>query len=250
MRRTAEAVMTQENINNKDRASEWFVPKFGPPRFRYVIGMLFLPYTGMVLSFTIIGSMIAEHIYWDRVIAIVIVYFLGLGVAAHALDAFGSEGRPWGSTFTKSQLWIIATVSLVLAYLIAIYYMVRYVPWLWVIALLEGFFVFAYNLEWFNGKFHKDGWFAFSWGFLPLLAGYMIQTNGVNPEAFCLGLSMALFSLIEIKASRPYKALKSRSIDLEDHERHLKERYEVILKSISLGIILLGIGLLIWRIRG
>jgi hypothetical protein len=249
MKRSSKVGMTREGVNNKDRGSEWFVPKFGPPRFRYVIGMLFLPYTGMVLSFTIIGSMIAEHIFWDRVIAIVIVYFLGLGFAAHALDAIGSKGRPWGSTFTKSQLWFIATVSLVLAYLIAIYYMVLYVPWLWVIALLEGFFVFAYNLEWFGGKFHKDGWFAFSWGFLPLLAGYMVQTNGVSPEALGLGLSMALFSLIEIKASRPYKALKSRSIDLEEHEKHIKERYEVILKSISLGVILLGIGFLIWRIR-
>jgi hypothetical protein len=251
MKRSSKVGMTREGVNNKDRASEWFVPKFGPPRFRYMIGMLFLPYTGMVLSFTIIGSMIAKNIFWDRVIAIVIVYFLGLGIAAHALDALGSKGqRPWGSTFTKFQLWIIATVSLLLAYLIAIYYMVLYVPWLWVIALLEGFFVFAYNLEWFGGKFHKDGWFAFSWGFLPLLAGYMVQTNRVSPEALGLGLSMALFSLIEIKASRPYKALKSRSIDLDEHEKHLRERYEVILKSISLGVIFLGIGLLIWRLRG
>jgi hypothetical protein len=243
--------MTEESFNNKDRGSEWFVPKFGPPRFRSVIGMLFLPYTGMVLSFTIIGSMIAEHIYWDRVIAIVIVYFLGLGIAAHALDALGSKGKkPWGSTLTKSQLWIIATVSLVLAYLIAIYYMVLHVPWLWVIALLEGFFVFSYNLEWFDGKFHKDGWFAFSWGFLPLLAGYMIQTNGVSPEALGLGLAMALFSLIEIKASRPYKALKSRFTELDINEKHFMDRYEVILKSISLGVILLGAGLLIWRLRG
>lgn len=243
--------MTQESIHNNDRGSEWFVPKFGPSRFRFVIGMLFLPYTGMVLFYAVIGSMIAKHISWDRVIAIVIVYFLGLGIAAHALDALGSKGlRPWGSIFTKSQLWIIATVSLLLAYLIAIYYMVLYVPWLWVIAVLEGFFVFAYNLEWFGGKLHKDGWFAFSWGFLPLLAGYMIQTNGLSLEALGLGLSMALFSLIEIKASRPYKALKRRSQDLDDNEKLLIERYEVILKSISLGVIFLGIGLLIWRIRG
>lgn len=235
--------------DERDRGSEWFVPKFGHPRFRRAIGMLFLPYTGMVLSFTVIGSMIAERIYWDRIIAIVIVYFLGLGIAAHALDALGSKGgKPWGSIFTKSQLWVMAVASLVCAYLIAIYYMVLYVPWLCVVAILEGFFVFAYNLEWFGGNFHKDGWFAFSWGFLPLVAGYMIQTNGINLVALCLGLSMALFSLIEIKASRPYKALKSRLNELDDHEKVLMERYEVILKSISLGVILLGVGLLIWRL--
>lgn len=240
----------QKDMNDRDRGSEWFVPNFGSPRFRYVIGMLFLPYTGMVLSFTVIGSMIAEHIFWDRLIAIVIVYFLGLGVAAHALDAVGSKGKPWGSIFTRSQLWVLAIGSLLLAYLIAIYYMVLYVPRLWVIAILEGFFVFAYNLEWFNGKFHKDGWFAFSWGFLPLLAGFMIQTNGISPGALGLGLSMAFFSLIEIKASRPYKVLKSRAMGLDDHEKYFMDRYEMILKSISLGVILLGVSLLIWRISG
>ena len=243
--------MLQKNVDEGNRASEWFVPKWGPAKFRFVIGMLFLPYTAMVVSFAVIGSMTAERIHWDRVIAIVFVYFLGLGVAAHALDAVGSKGgKPWGNTFTKTQLWVLAGVSLVIAYLIAIYYMVLYVPWLWIIAIMEGFFVFAYNLEWFKGKFHKDGWFAFSWGFLPLTAGYMIQTNRISLEVSCLGLAMALFSLIEIKASRPYKALKGRLNDLDDDEKHLMERYEVILKSISLGVILLGVGLLIWRIRG
>ena len=39
--------------------NEWFVPKFGPVRFRVFVGLLFLPYTGMCLSFAIIGSMLA-----------------------------------------------------------------------------------------------------------------------------------------------------------------------------------------------
>ena len=38
-----------------DRRTEWFVPAFGPERFRLAVGLLFLPYTGMVLSFTVIG---------------------------------------------------------------------------------------------------------------------------------------------------------------------------------------------------
>ena len=70
-----------------DRKSEWFVPQFGPERFRSLVGLLFLPYTGMVLSFAAIGSMVADPIYWDRVLAITVIYFLGLGIGAHALDA-------------------------------------------------------------------------------------------------------------------------------------------------------------------
>ncbi len=232
-----------------DRGTEWFVPKFGPPRFRSMVGLLFLPYTGMVLSFSVIGSMLADRIYWDRVLAIGVIYFLGLGISAHALDALGNKGqKPWGSALTTWQLWLLAIFSLIVAYLIAIYYMVRYVPLLWVIAIAEGFFVFAYNLEWFEGRFHTDKWFAFSWGFLPVLAGYVMQTNRISIEALALALSMAFLSTVEIKASRPYKNIKGGFHILHDDEKFIMISYELILKCLSLGVILLGAGLMIWRI--
>ncbi len=239
--------MTESEIPASDRRSEWFVPKFGPPKFRSAMGLLFLPYTGMVLSYAMIGSMLTDKIYWDRVLAIVVIYFLGLGIAAHALDALGgTSGKPWGSVFTRRQLWSLAILSLAFAYLLAIYYMVRFVPLLWLVAIAEGFFVFAYNLELFQGRFHTDHWFAFSWGFLPVLAGYIMQTNKISIAALTLGISTAFFSFVEIKASRPYKDLKRLPI-LQDEEKSLMVRYEAILKSISLGVIFLGGGMLIWR---
>jgi hypothetical protein len=234
-----------------DRTSEWFVPAFGSPKFRFFVGMLFLPYTGMVIAFTVVGAMLAETIYWDRVLATAVVYFLGLGIAAHALDAAGSkEAKPWGTLFTKAQLWLMAVISLIIAYLIAIYYMVLHVPFLWIVAVLEGFFVFAYNLEWFGGKLHTDAWFAFSWGFLPVCAGYIMQTNRISLEALALAGSMALFSRVEIKASRPYKSLKRKENGLNKEEREMMQRYEAILKSISIGVLLLGAGLLLRRAFG
>src|SRR5919197_1448517 len=154
-----------------DRRSEWFVPAYGPERFRVAVGLLFLPYTAMVLGFTVIGSMLAPAIHWDRVAAIVLIYFVA-------------------------------------AYAIGIWYMVRYTPLLWLIAIPEGFFLLAYNLEWFGGRFHRDSWFALSWGALPVLAGYILQTNAISISAVAVAVAMALFSLIEIRASRPYKELR------------------------------------------
>src|SRR5512145_1078731 len=123
----------------------------------------------MVLSFSAIGSLLAASVSYERLLAIVVVYFFGLGIAAHALDALGSKGtKPWGTVFTRPQLWLVAIAALVIAYGVAVYYMVRYVPALWVLAIVEGFFVFAYNLEWFAGRFHTDAWFAVSWGALPV----------------------------------------------------------------------------------
>jgi len=233
------------------RGGEWFVPKWGPLKFRTFIGLLFLPYTGMVLSFAVIGSLLTEQIHYDRLLAIVIIYFFGLGIAAHALDALGSKVRkPWGNVFTKTELWSVAIISLVIAYGIASYYMILHVPLLWIIALIEGFFVFAYNLEWFAGRFHTDRWFAFSWGSMPVLAGYVLQTNRVSIPALVLAVAMGLFSLVEIKTSRPYKELKRRWPDLDSEEQALLQRYESLLKCISLGVILLGSGLLLWRAIG
>jgi hypothetical protein len=203
----------------------------------------------MVVSFSTIGGMLAPSLHWDRAAAVAVIYFLGLGIGAHALDALGSkENKPWGEVFTVRQLWIAAGLSLGSAYLIAIYYMVRFVPVLAILAVLEGFFVFAYNLEWFKGRFHTDGWFAFSWGFLPVMAGYVIQTNTISFTAILVALSMSLFSLVEINASRPYKELKKRGDLLEEAEGALMMKYEMILKSISLGVIALGLGLLLFRL--
>ena len=241
-----------KTIEHGDRRTEWFVPSFGPEKLRTFIGLLFLPYTAMVLSYTVMGSMLADHIYWDRVAAIVLIYFLALGIGGHALDAIGSRGfKPWGTNFSESNLRLLSITSIAGAYAIGIYYMVMYTPLLWLIAIPEGFFLVAYNLELFNGKFHSDGWFAFSWGSLPVLAGYILQTNQVSLAALLMAASMGMVSLVEIKTSRPYKHLKRLVMTTgQPIEGDQIQRLESILKSLSIGVILMGVGLVVWRVEG
>jgi hypothetical protein len=235
----------------KDRRAEWFVPAFGPLPFRVFVGLLFLPYTGMVLAYVVIGSMLADEIHWDRVGAILAIYFLALGIGAHALDAVGSSGaKPWGQLFSRGQLWALAVISVAAAYAIGIYYMVLHAPLLWLIAIPEGFFVFAYNLEWFKGRFHTDAWFAISWGSLPVLAGYILQTNHLSIAALLVAAAMGLLSLVEIKASRPYKEMKRAAAGTAAAGVAYVPQFEAILKSVSLGVILLGAGMAAWRWLG
>ncbi len=236
-----------------DRRSEWFVPSWGPLKVRVLIGLLFLPYTGMVLAYTIIGAMLAEQVHWDRVGAIAVIYFFALGIGAHALDAVGSKSlKPWGSVFSDWSLWVLALSSITIAYIVGIYYTMLYAPLLSLIAIAEGFFLFTYNLECFGGRFHTDAWFAVSWGTLPVLAAYILQTNRISLAALIVATSTGLLSLVEIKVSRPYKALKRRlaamGTENAPEQRELLQRFELILKSLSLGVILLGIGLLAWRV--
>jgi len=202
----------------------------------------------MVLAFTVIGGMLADQVFWDRVAAIVVIYFLALGIAAHALDAIGGKGqtKPWGNHFEKKTLWALALCSLIAAYGIGFYYILFATPLLFVIAILEGFFLFAYNLEPFEGRFHTDTWFAFSWGVLPVLGGYIIQTNGLSISAIVIAIAMGLFSFVEINASRPYKEIKRSS---EADFLPFQFKYEQILKGISLGVILLALSMVFRRLN-
>lgn len=230
------------------RIDEWFVPKFGSLRFRVFIGMLFLPYTGMCISFVIIGSMLADDIHWDRVAAIAIIYFLGLGISAHILDAIGSKTKPWDDVFSKKSMLMLAISSLIIAYAIGIYYILAYNLYgLAIIAILEGFFLLAYNLELFNARFHNNISFAFSWGSLPLLAGYFIQTNSISLLAIIASISAAIISYAEITISRRYKAIK-RSKRKEQGDILLANRYESMLKSMSISTIIIGVVFVVLRV--
>jgi len=232
----------------KDRRTEWFVPRIGPVKFRVFIGLLFLPYTGMVLAYTVLGATLAGTVQPQRVAALAIVYFLALGIAAHALDALANGGvKPWGSHFSPALLRGLVVGSLVPAGALGVLYALRGTPLLWPIGLLEFFFLFAYNLGWFKGRFHTDGWFAFSWGMLPVLAGYAMQSNRLSIASLLVAVAAGLFSLVEITASRPYKLLK-RTPGQEAAGLRAIASYERILKSISLGVIFMALGMLVWRL--
>ncbi|MFQ6025705.1 MAG: hypothetical protein ACE5JT_04235 [Nitrosopumilaceae archaeon] len=215
----------------KDRLSEWFVPKFGSESFRLGIGILFLPYTGMVVSFAAWGSL-AGSFSLERLVAICLLYFLALGVSAHCLDALAGKTKPWGF-LSKKKLWAISMTSLGGAFIIGLHYAFLDSPLLIPIGIAETFFLFAYNLELFGGKFHNNASFVISWGALPVLAGAAIQTNSISSEGLVLcGIASAL-SYVLIKTSRKYKDLRSQSADYS-----LIYKKEVILKLVSLGVII------------
>lgn len=232
---------------DKTRINEWFVPKFGPVKFRAFIGLLFLPYTGMCVSFALTGSMIHPTIDWVRVWAIGIIYFFALGLSAHCADALGSKGqKPWGKYFSKLELKIMMILGLVMAYSIGVYYMIFFTPMLWPIAILEGFFVFAYNFELVGGFFHHNFWFAVSWGSLPFLAGYIMQANSYQMIILPLLGSIVTFvvSYIEIRISREYKEIIKNNTVIY----HLKlKKLEATLKILSLCTIIVSLLIIIVR---
>ncbi len=215
----------------QDRTSEWFVPKFGSRNFRISIGILFLPYTSIVTCFAAWGSLSGEFEI-ERLVAICVMYFLAIGVAAHFLDAVGGKTKPWGD-LPKRKLVTIAMVALGITFTIGLYYAFLDSPLLFPIGIIEGFFLFAYNLELFGGRFHNNISTVISWGILPVFAGSAIQTNSISLETILLSGIAAAITYVLIINSRKYKLLKINHGD----ESSIRKK-EIILKIITLGVII------------
>lgn len=204
-----------------------FVPKFGPRKFRLFAGLSFYPYSLMNASYVLIGSLLAPSVHFDRMAGLALVYLLAVGVAAHSLDAM-APNKPWGDFLSHRQLWVLTLASLIPALAIGLYYALTFAPLLLPVGVVELFFLVAYNLEIFQSRFHTDFWFATSWGFLPVLAGFVVQTNSVSLASLGGGLFGFCTAYVEISASRPYKALKRRQDDVSP----VASKLESVLKGI------------------
>jgi len=200
----------------QDRTDEWFVPKFGSRNFRRTIGILFLPYTSIVICFAALGSLSGQFEI-ERLAAICIIYFLALGVSAHLLDAIGGKTKPWGD-LPKKKLWLISMIVLGIAFSIGMYYVFLDSPLLFAIGVVEVFFLFAYNLELFGGKFHNNASTIFSWAILPVFAGSAIQTNSITIEAVMICGVSSIITYVLITTSRKYKHLKGHLVYLEQQK--------------------------------
>ena len=215
----------------QDRTDEWFVPKFGSRNFRRTIGILFLPYTSIVTCFAALGSLSGQFEI-ERLAAICIIYFLALGISAHLLDAIGGKTKPWGD-LPKKKLWLLSMIVLGIAFSIGMYYAFLDSPLLFVIGIVEGFFLFAYNLELFGGKFHNNASTIFSWAILPVFAGSAIQTNSITIEAVMICGVSSIITYVLITTSRKYKHLK------QNNGNYLEiKKCESILKIITICVLI------------
>lgn len=214
-----------------DRTSEWFVPKFGPRNFRVSIGILFLPYTGIVTCFAAWGSL-SGSFGIERLAAICVVYFLSVGICAHCLDAIGGKTRPWGE-LPRRKLALVGLGALGIAFAIGLYYAFLDSPLLFPIGIAEGFFLFAYNLELFGGRFHNNASTVLSWGILPVFAGSAIQTNSISVETLALACASAVITYALIVTSRKYKELKRGNGDPDEIRKK-----EIILKVLAIGVVI------------
>lgn len=235
----------------------WYA--FEGSRWAEFLTILHPPYTGMVLCYVALGAFLAPTVHWDRLFWSLVAYFLGLGIGAHALDQL--SGRPYGRSLTERELWLIGIGTLALASLIGVYYAVTLSPWLWLLIVAGAFFAVAYPLgHLFGGRFHTDGWFVVSWGMLPFLTSYFLQTLTITISALLMAGALGGTAAMEITLSRWVRALRKRPARLlMIHDDGSEEAWEFqrligkperALKLLVITVYLLTAAIGAWRLVG
>jgi hypothetical protein len=220
--------------------------------------LLHPPYTLWHLSYVAIGAAVATTIDARWLAETLGGFFLGVGVAAHALDEL--NGRPLRTRIPGAVLWALAGAGLAGAVALGVDGVVEVSPWIAVFIVVGAFLVVAYNLEVLGGAFHSDVWFALAWGAFPALTSSFVQQGRVTVEAVLVALACAAVSGAQRVLSTPVRRLRrhvvsvSGELVLDDGRREgvdaaaLRSAPETALRILSFALPLLAAGLVLSRL--
>jgi hypothetical protein len=181
-----------------------------PGGWRDYVTLLHLPYTAWHISYVVIGACLAPHVPWGRTALTAAAFFLGLGVAAHALDEL--NGRPLKTQIPTAVLVGLAVASLAAAVAIGVGVAIADDLWLLPFIAFGGFIVCAYNLELFGGAFHNGWWLALSWGAFPIVTAYFAAAERIRAEALLAGAFGALLIGAQRTLSTPVRDVRRRTV--------------------------------------
>jgi hypothetical protein len=175
--------------------------------------LLHPPYTLWHLSYVAMGAATVPEVDLYRLGMSLLGFFLGVGLAAHALDELRS--RPLGTSISDRVLQGVAIVSLAGAAVVGVVGTVQVSAWLAAFIVVGAFLVVAYNLELFGGAFHSDLWFAIAWGGFPALTGAFAQDGRLQVEGVLIAVACVAISAAQRVLSTPVRRLRRRVVAVE-----------------------------------
>lgn len=181
--------------------------------WRDYITLLHPPYTLWHLSYVVLGAALSPTLRYDRLGATVLAFFLALGIAGHAMDELA--GRPLRTWIPAPILLGMAAGGLSGAVALGLAGVVAVSPFLLAFIAFGLFIAPAYNLEWFGGRFHSDGWFAAAWGAFPLLTGYFASSGELGPAALAGATVAFSLSLAQRSLSRRVRSVRREVRSIE-----------------------------------
>jgi hypothetical protein len=220
--------------------------------------MLHLPYTLMVLSFVVVGAAVSPQFSWTILGITLLAYFLGLGIGAHLLDQLPGMGSHYVRHWPAWALWVGGLLTIGAGIGIGIYGAYYLHSWgLLVLVAIQAVCAFGYPLApVFKGYLHRDSVFAISWGALPFLTSFYVQTLSVTAGAIVLAATFAAVAVVEIKISRLARELRAEARTATPAQTGPAgpaapfHRLDAALQALSAGTVLLGVGLLVSRLSG
>jgi hypothetical protein len=217
-----------------------------PGAWRDYVTLIHWPYTLWNLAYVCIGAALAPAWLPGRLVAGLVAFFLGLGIAAHALDEL--KGRPLGTRIPSPVLWGLAGGALAGAVGIGVAAAIVWTPWLLAFVAFGAFMVCAYNLELFGGRFHGDWQLALAWGATPILSAYLVAAEKLTWQAGFAALFGVLLIVAQRRLSTPVRAVRRRMPEVEDAARAaLIAGAEDALQAMMAAVVALAIALVILR---
>ena len=211
--------------------------------------ILHLPYTIMCISFLGIGFGLSGTVRWGVFAATAVAYFLGLGVAAHAFDQLPNMGSNYVKHWTPHHLLIIGLCAIIVSVSIGIYIMNTLWAYhlLWLIPI-QTFFVWAYpNANFMYGRFHTDKWFAVSFGFLPVVIGYYLNTLSFDLWVIPWAMVGFFISLGQINLSRESRRIR-KLVWAHDDISQARRKIDIALIDLCVITYMLAIAVLIMAV--
>ena len=213
-----------------------------PGGWRDYVTVLHPPYTAWHLSYVVLGAALAPE-WRPGILGLALAaFFLGMGVAAHALDEL--QGRPLQTRIGKKTLVALAAVSLAGAAAIGVVAAVETSLWLLVFVVAGTFLAVAYNLELFAGRMHGTLWFALGWGALPVLATYYAAAETIRAEAVAAAVFAVLVSWTQRVLSTPVRAQRR----VEGALTPVGRQFELGLRLLSAAMVALAVALVLLRV--
>ena len=170
-----------------------------------LIALLRPPYTAWHLSHVAIGAAVAPRIDWQVLAATLLAFFLGTGVAAHAIDE--RNGRPLHTALSDRTLTLLAVGGLLGSLAVAAIGAVRLSPWVLAWAGVGVLLAAGYGLE-KPAALHTSLGFALAWGGFPVLVGFWAQTMTMTIAAVLVAGAVTLISMVQRTLSTPARYVR------------------------------------------
>jgi len=168
-------------------------------------------------------------------------------------------GNPLQTRLSRAQLYLIGFSSIAVASSIGMYYVFTVSLWILPFVSAEAFFAIAYNLEAFGKRFHNMVVFCLSWGSIPFVTGYFVNSLSLSPPILLISIAIALLTYVQRTLSIQTRTVRRvlpapvRSLDLSDGSKIVVSEKDLIgpaeksLKALSVVIFLFAIALLLQR---